>query len=115
MIIEVLKSKIHGAIITGTDLYYEGSIKLSADLKAASRLLAHERVFIFNVTTGARFDTYVLPGDAEPGKVEVNGAAARLAMVGDQVIIVSYGSLDIEEAVRYQPTIVIVGPENRPT
>lgn len=115
MLIELLKSKIHGAHVTLTDLHYEGSIALPANLKRAAGLFTYEKVSIFNVTTGARFDTYVLQGDAEPGKVEVNGAAARLTHVGDVLIIVSYAMLPVGEAGQHKPVIVIVDGQNQPT
>lgn len=114
MQVELLKCKIHRAAVTSTNLDYQGSITISGELKRASGLLAYEKVSILNVTTGARFDTYVIPEDGEPGEVTVNGAAARLAHIGDILIIVSYGLVDLKEAANHQPVIVQVGPENRP-
>lgn len=114
MLVELLKSKIHGVKVTGLDLNYEGSIALPGSLKKAAQLFPNERVSIYNVTTGARFDTYILAQDADPGKVELNGAAARLAYAGDVLIIASYAMVDSKEALAHQPIIVIAGAENKP-
>lgn len=113
MRLTLLKSKLHRARVTAALLDYEGSIALGPDLRAAADLLLHERVEIYNVTTGARFATYVIGGTV-PGEVAVNGAAARLVQVGDHVIIAAYAEFEPDEARAHQPTIVLLDEHNHP-
>jgi len=113
MMITLLKSKIHRARVTGALLDYEGSISLCPDLAAAAGILPWERVDIYNITTGSRFSTYMIPGS--PGEVCLNGAAARLVQPGDLIIIAAYCSLPAEEAGKHHPRIVFVDEENRPS
>ena len=114
MRLTLLKSKLHRATVTAADLNYEGSIALGPDLRAAAGLLEYEKVEIYNVTNGERFATYVIAG-RKAGEVMVNGAAARLVQPGDQVIIVAFAELTPEEAETHKPTVVLLGPKNRPT
>ncbi|HAZ60207.1 MAG TPA: aspartate 1-decarboxylase [Gammaproteobacteria bacterium] len=111
MLLKMLKCKLHRATVTAADLHYEGSIAICPGLTAAAGLRAHESVDIYNVNTGARFTTYVIPG--ETGQICVNGAAARLAQPGDLVIIVAYALLTEAEADHHQPTVVMVDAANR--
>lgn len=104
MIRTLMKSKIHRAAVTQTDVNYNGSITIDRDLARKADLLEHERVDIYNVNTGARFSTYVLYG--EKGVIGVNGAAARLVQKGDLVIIVSYAQYAQEECEGHVPTVV---------
>ena len=104
MIRTLMKSKIHRAAVTQTDVNYNGSITIDRDLCAQADLLEHERVDIYNVNTGARFSTYVLYG--EKGVIGVNGAAARLVQKDDLVIIVSYAQYAPEECESHVPTVV---------
>jgi aspartate 1-decarboxylase len=113
MRISMLKSKLHRATVTGADLDYEGSIALGPELIAAARFRAFERVEIYNVNTGARFATYVIPG--EQGQVCLNGAAARLVQRGDRVIICSYAEFDEAEASVHVPTVVLLDEKNQAT
>lgn len=106
MIIEVLKSKIHCACVTEANLNYMGSITLDEDLMDAANLIAGERVYIVNNNNGERFDTYIIKGERGTGCVCLNGAAARKVQIGDIVIIMSYASMDFEEAKKFRPTIV---------
>ncbi len=110
---ELFKSKIHRATITDANLHYEGSVTIDSDLVEAADLLAYERVQVVNVNNGARFETYVLPGEPGSGVVCLNGAAARLGEVGDRVIIISYAHYEESEAVGHQPRVVMVDDENR--
>ena len=110
---ELFKSKIHRATVTDANLEYEGSVTLDGDLMAAADLLPYEKVQILNINNGARFETYVLPGEAGSGTVCLNGAAARLAAVGDRVIIISYALYDEEEVADHEPRIVLVDDNNR--
>lgn len=113
MIIEVLKSKIHRARVTQAELNYVGSITIDEDLMDAANLIANEKVQIVNNNNGARFETYVIKGERGSGTICLNGAAARLAQVGDIVIIMSYGYMEQDEARNYQPLLVFPDPDNK--
>lgn len=113
MQITLMKGKIHRASVTEADLHYEGSISIDRLLLDAAGLLINERVEIFNVDTGARFATYVIEAPRGSGMIGLNGAAARLAMPGDRVIIVAYASFDEAEAKTFRPRVVRVDRENR--
>jgi aspartate 1-decarboxylase len=110
MQIEVLKSKIHRAIITVADINYIGSITIDEDLMDAVNLIENERVHIYNINNGERFDTYVIKGERGSGVIGINGAAARKVAVGDLAIIVSYARMDFEEAKVFSPSIIF--PQN---
>ena len=109
----LMKSKIHRATITSTDLHYEGSLTVDEDLLDAADLLPHERVQVVNINNGARFTTYVIPGPRGSGVMQLNGAAARLGIRGDLVIVISYGVFTAVEAERHCPRIVLVDDHNR--
>lgn len=113
MQITMMKGKIHRASVTEADLHYEGSISIDRALLDAAGLLINERVEIYNVDTGARFATYVIEAPKGSGMIGLNGAAARLAMPGDKVIIVAYASFDEVEAKAFRPRVVRVDRENR--
>nr|BAL60009.1 aspartate 1-decarboxylase precursor [Candidatus Acetothermum autotrophicum] len=113
MHIELLKSKIHRARVTGTDLHYEGSLTLDSLLMEAAQLVPFEKVDVVNINNGSRLQTYVIAGPAGSGIVQLNGAAARWGAVGDLVIILSYGSYEPAEAHRHKPRIVHVDEHNR--
>ena len=113
MYIEVLKSKIHRVKITEGDLHYVGSITIDEDLMDAADLMENEKVQIVNVNNGERIETYVIKGKRGSGQICLNGPAARRAQLGDIVIIISYCSLEKEEAKRYEPTIVFPDEKNR--
>jgi aspartate 1-decarboxylase len=108
------KSKIHTASITGLELYYEGSVTIDRDLLDLADMLPGEQVQIVNLNNGQRFVTYTISGERGSGVVELNGPAARLAAVGDKVIIISYGHYDDEEARALEPVVVFVDGNNRP-
>ncbi len=109
----LMKSKIHRATITSADLHYEGSLTVDEDLLDAADLLEHEEVQVVNVNNGARFSTYVIPGPRGSGVIQLNGAAARLGMAGDLVIVISYGVFDAAAAEHHTPTVVFVDGHNR--
>lgn len=109
----MLKSKIHRARVTETKLNYEGSVTIDEELIKESGFIPGERVEIFNVNNGERFSTYVIRGKAGSGTICLNGAAARLAEVGDRLIIVSYVLATEEEARNIKPRIVRVDEKNR--
>ena len=106
MKIEVLKSKIHRVAVTGADLNYIGSITIDEDLMEASNIIEGERVYIVNVNNGERFDTYVIKGNRKSGEITLNGPAARRVQKGDIIIVISYASMDFEEAKTFKPTII---------
>ncbi|MEO0880792.1 MAG: aspartate 1-decarboxylase [Pseudomonadota bacterium] len=112
MLLTMLKAKIHRATLTMTDLHYEGSIAIDEDILDAASILPHEQVAIWNVANGARLTTYALPAERGSKEFMLNGAAARLASVGDKVIIAAYGQLPAEEARNYKPTVVLMGEDN---
>ena len=112
MNIEVLKSKIHRAKITQADLNYIGSIAIDEDLMNAANLIENEKVGVYNITNGERLDTYVIKGERDTGIISLNGAAARKAEVGDYIIIVSYASMDFENAKTFKPTIIFPDENN---
>ena len=106
MVIEVVKSKIHMVTVTEAILHYVGSITIDEDLMNAANIIANEKVQIVNVNNGERFDTYVIKGRRGSGTICLNGPAARKVAVGDIVIIISYASIDFEEAKSFEPTLI---------
>jgi aspartate 1-decarboxylase len=113
MVIEVLKSKIHRAKVTQAELNYVGSITIDEDLIEAANIIPNEKVQIVNNNNGARFETYVIKGKRGSGIVCLNGATARLAQIGDIVIIMSYASMEMEEARKYEPILIFPDPDNK--
>lgn len=109
----MFKSKIHRAVITQAELYYQGSLTIDEELMEAADLLPYEKVSVVNVNNGERFETYVITGERGSGVICLNGAAARKGSVGDEIIIISYASMSSEEARTYKPTIVMVDKRNR--
>ncbi|MBD3402244.1 aspartate 1-decarboxylase [candidate division GN15 bacterium] len=114
MLITVMKSKIHRATVTDKDLNYVGSITIDRDLIEKAGMVVGEQVQVANINTGARFETYVIEGDAGSGTIALNGAAARLAEKGDIIIIIAYGQIDREEASSFEPSVVLVDSNNKP-
>ncbi|MBA4144394.1 MAG: aspartate 1-decarboxylase [Azospira oryzae] len=113
MRIEVLKSKIHRAKITQAELHYVGSITIDEALMEAANFIEGEKVTVVNVNNGERLETYVIKGARNTGTVCLNGPAARKAQVGDIVIIISYASMDFEEAKQFKPWIIFPDPDNK--
>lgn len=109
----LMKSKIHRATITSADLHYEGSLTLDRSLMAAADLVEFEEIHVVNVNNGQRFTTYVIPGPADSGVVQLNGAAARLGMPGDVVILIAYGVVEAEAVAGHRPAVVFVDASNR--
>lgn len=106
MLIEVLKSKIHRVRVTEANLDYIGSITIDEDLIEAANLIPNEKVTVLNNNNGERFETYVIKGKRGSGVICLNGAAARKALPGDVVIILSYALMDAEEARTFKPCII---------
>ncbi|MBK0380308.1 aspartate 1-decarboxylase [Mucilaginibacter segetis] len=113
MIIEVLKSKIHRVKVTQAELNYVGSITIDEDLIEAANIIPNEKVQIVNNNNGARFETYVIKGERGSGTVCLNGATARLAQVGDIVIIMSYAYMETDEARGYEPILIFPDANNK--
>jgi len=106
MFIEVCKSKIHKVTVTQANLQYVGSITIDEDLMDAANIIENEKVQIVNINNGERLETYVIKGERGSGDVCLNGPAARKVQIGDVVIIISYASMDFEEAKQHQPTLI---------
>lgn len=113
MQIQLLKSKIHRVKITQAELHYVGSITIDEDLMDAANLIENEKVQIVNINNGERLETYVIKGERGSGNICLNGPAARKAQVGDVVIIISYASMDFEEAKQFKPVIVFPDDNNK--
>lgn len=111
MNIEVVKSKLHNVTVTGANLNYIGSITIDEDLMEAANIIANEKVQIVNNNNGERLETYVIRGERGSGEICLNGAAARKVAVGDVVIIISYASMEFEEAKKFTPAIVFPDTE----
>lgn len=107
------KSKIHRATVTEANLNYEGSVTIDSDLMEAADILPHEQVQVLNVNNGKRFDTYAIRAPRGSGVICLNGPAARLAHVGDLVIILTYATMEREELARHTPRVVMVDEQNR--
>ena len=107
-----MKSKIHRATVTEANLNYVGSITIDSDIMEVANILPNEKVQIVNNNNGARFETYVIPGEKGSKTICLNGAAARLVQVGDTIIIISYGLMTVEEASIHQPKIVFISQNN---
>jgi aspartate 1-decarboxylase len=108
-----MKSKVHRATITAAELHYEGSLTLDTELMAAANLVEYEEIQVVNVNNGQRFETYVIPGPAGSGVVQLNGAAARLGMAGDLVILIAYAAVAESEVGAHRPAVVFVDSQNR--
>jgi aspartate 1-decarboxylase len=108
----MLKSKIHRATVTDSDLHYVGSITIDLDLLEAADILEYELVAVVDVDNGARLETYTIPGQRGSREIKVNGAAARLVHRGDTIIVISYGAYDENELTAYKPRVVHVNRGN---
>ena len=113
MLLTMLKSKLHRAVVSDSDLQYEGSIGIDATLLAAANMLPNERVDVLNINNGQRFSTYVITAPEGSGQIIVNGAAARLVQKGDLVIICAFAQMSEVEAKAYQPLIVQLNEKNQ--
>src|SRR5882672_4134124 len=104
----MMKSKIHRATVTATDLDYEGSLTIDADLLDAADILPNEQIHVWDVTNGTRLVTYALRGEPGSGEMQVNGAGAHLIRPGDVIIIATYGTFDEAELRGFEPLVVLV-------
>ena len=112
MLIEVLKSKIHRVKITEANLHYIGSITIDEALMEAANLLEHEKVQIVDIENGTRLETYVIKGTRGSGMICMNGPAARAVQVGDTIIIMSFATMDFEEAKTFKPSVIFPNTDN---
>ncbi len=113
MMIEILKSKIHRCIVTEANLNYVGSCTIDEDLMDAANIIEFEKVQVVSIHTGVRLDTYVIKGKRGSGVICMNGPAARLVIAGDIVIIMSFASMDFEEAKKFKPFLVFPKEGNK--
>jgi aspartate 1-decarboxylase len=113
MQIQVLKSKVHRAVITQANLHYVGSCTIDEDLLDAANMIAGEKIQIVNVNNGERLETYVIKGERGSGIIALNGAAARLAQPGDIIIIMSYALMDFEMAKSFTPWVIFPKEGNK--
>jgi aspartate 1-decarboxylase len=109
----LLSAKIHNCTLTGANINYVGSISIDKILLEKAGILPYEQVQVVNIANGERFITYAIAAPANSGSIELNGAAARLGIIGDRLIIMTYGQFTIEELKCYSPTVVIVDDKNQ--
>ncbi len=114
MKLHLLKSKIHNAIVTSGDLEYEGSITIDSELLDMAEMIPNEKVLVVNNNNGERFETYIIRGLHGSRVIQLNGAAARCALPGDEIIIMTFALIDREEAGSHKPMVLIVDRENNP-
>jgi len=112
MKLEMLYSKIHRVTVTDANLNYVGSITIDEELMEKANLLVGQKVDIVNINNGERFSTYVIKGKRGSREICLNGAAARKVHVGDKIIIIAYASMDLEEAKKFKPKVIIVDDKN---
>jgi len=113
MFIEVVKSKIHQVTVTEANLHYVGSITIDENLMVAANLIENEKVQVLNLSNGERLETYVIKGERDSGVICLNGPAARKVYVGDAVVVISYATMDFEEAKTFKPYIIFPNENNR--
>jgi aspartate 1-decarboxylase len=113
MLINVLKSKIHRVKVTQAELHYVGSITIDEDLLDAANMIENEKVQIVNINNGERFETYIIKGTRGTGTICLNGPAARKVQVGDLIIVISYATMEFEEAKRFKPSVIFPDAANR--
>jgi aspartate 1-decarboxylase len=106
MLIEVLKSKIHQVTVTEANLNYVGSVSIDENLMDAANIIEYEKVQVLNLNNGERLETYVIKGERDSGQVCLNGPAARKCVVGDVILILSFATIDSEDAKSFRPTII---------
>lgn len=107
------KSKLHRATVTQAELHYEGSVTIDADLMDAADIVPYEKIQVVNINNGSRFESYAIQGKRRSGTICINGAAARLAAVGDEIIIISYASYSEDELKSFKPAILLLDKNNK--
>lgn len=113
MRLKLLKSKLHLATVTGSDLHYHGSLTIDPELMEAVGIVPYEAILVSNVATGQRAETYAIPGKAGRGQVELNGAMARLGTRGDRIIVMAFADLEPHELAGHRPSVVALDERNR--
>lgn len=113
MLREVLKSKVNKAVITKTELFYEGSIGIDKAILARADIVAGEKVQVLNYNSGARFETYAIEEEENSGAINLYGPAAKIGRIGDEVCVLSYVSVSVEELDKVKPKILTLDKENR--
>ena len=113
MQIDILKSKIHRAHVTHADINYIGSIAIDEDLMEAANIIEFEKVHVVNINNGERLVTYAIKAQRGSGTISINGAAARKAAIGDVIIIISYATMDFEEAKKFKPSTIFPDINNK--
>ena len=113
MLREMLQSKLHHATVTDTRLTYAGSLTIDMDLVDRAKMLPYQKIQMVNSNNGHRLETYIIPGERGSREIIVNGAAARLAEIGDTVIIIAYAHMDEEEIASHKPTVLVLGDGNQ--
>ena len=111
----MLRAKLHRVTVTQCDLHYEGSCGIDVNLLEAVDIRVNEKIDIYNVNNGARFSTYAIPGKRGSGEISLNGAAARLAQLGDLLIICTFGAMDDNEVETFKPKVAFVDARNQIT
>jgi aspartate 1-decarboxylase len=112
MLVHLLKSKIHRALVTAADLAYEGSMTIDADFMDKVGLLPYERILCSNMANAARFETYAIPGPRGTGQIILNGAAAHLGKPGDRLTIMSFTEMEDAQARSWKPRVIVLGDHN---
>jgi aspartate 1-decarboxylase len=112
MLLNLLKSKIHRATVTGASLHYEGSMTISADWAEGVGIMPSVRILVSNMANGERFETYVIYGERGTAQIQLNGATAHLGTIGDRLTIMNFGQFTPEEAVGHRPRVVVLNEKN---
>ncbi len=115
MLVSMLRAKLHHARVTDANVNYVGSITIDVDLLEQVGMVPYEMVLVADVESGSRFETYIIPGEAGSGTIQVNGAAAHLVTVGDRVIIMAFGLVDFPPPADWKPRVVVLDEQNRGT
>ena len=112
MFVSLLRAKLHHARVTGADLHYVGSITIDTALLERAGMFPYEKVLVVDIENGARFETYIIPGSPNSGKVQLNGAAARLASIGDRLIVMAFCLTTVPPPEGWKPRILILDEKN---
>ena len=114
MLLTIFKSKLHRLTVTEAQLYYEGSITIDEELLKIANILTYEKVQVVNVNNGSRLETYTIPGEWGSRIVCINGPAARMNAVSDEIIVIAYAQITPEEALLHRPQVILVDKDNNP-
>lgn len=114
MLLTIFKSKLHRLTVTEAKLYYEGSITIDEELLKIANILAYEKVQVVNVNNGSRLETYTIPGEWGSRIVCLNGPAARMNAISDEIIVIAYAQMTPEEALLHRPQVILVDKNNNP-